>query len=156
VEVDRSRWSGDGAFTETLLDALQQIAAIVFLRVEDAPASRAEAGYNFIANEVFVRFDRFLRRDRVRWLGFVPARRTVATKAMTLRGLESALAALEPIGPPDYADQGMIQYLRTERVVPPYQTRGYKLVELVRIYEIDGSPDRPGRADRTGEERSRG
>jgi hypothetical protein len=29
----------------------------------------------------------------------------------------------------------MIQYLRTERIIPPYQTRGYKLVELVRIYE---------------------
>jgi hypothetical protein len=31
----------------------------------------------------------------------------------------------------------MLQYLRTERIVPPYQTRGYKLVELVRIYEVD-------------------
>jgi hypothetical protein len=30
----------------------------------------------------------------------------------------------------------MVQYLRTERIVPPYQTRGYKLVELVRIYEV--------------------
>jgi hypothetical protein len=28
----------------------------------------------------------------------------------------------------------MLQYLRTERIVPPYQTRGYKLVEMVRIY----------------------
>jgi hypothetical protein len=35
----------------------------------------------------------------------------------------------------------MLQYLRTERVVPPYQTRGYKLVELIRIYEA-GSPSR--------------
>jgi hypothetical protein len=30
----------------------------------------------------------------------------------------------------------MLQYLRTERVVPPYQTRGYKIVELVRVYEV--------------------
>jgi hypothetical protein len=30
----------------------------------------------------------------------------------------------------------MIQFLRTERIVPPYQTRGYKLVELVRVYEV--------------------
>ena len=30
----------------------------------------------------------------------------------------------------------MLQYLRTERIIPPYQTRGYKLVELVRIYEV--------------------
>jgi hypothetical protein len=29
----------------------------------------------------------------------------------------------------------MIQYLRTERVIPPYQTKGYKLIELLRIYE---------------------
>jgi len=29
----------------------------------------------------------------------------------------------------------MLQYLRSERIVPPYQTRGYKLVELVRIYD---------------------
>ena len=35
----------------------------------------------------------------------------------------------------------MIQYLRTERIVPPYQTRGYKLIELVRIYEA-GTPSR--------------
>jgi hypothetical protein len=29
----------------------------------------------------------------------------------------------------------MLQYLRTERIIPPYQTKGYKIVELVRIYE---------------------
>jgi hypothetical protein len=39
------------------------------------------------------------------------------------------------VGAPDYADEGMLQYLRSERIVPPYQTRGYKLVELVRVYE---------------------
>ena len=37
---------------------------------------------------------------------------------------------------PDYADDEMLQYLRTERIIPPYQTRGYKLVELVRVYEV--------------------
>jgi hypothetical protein len=36
----------------------------------------------------------------------------------------------------------MLQYLRTERIVPPYQTRGYKLVELVRIYEAGTVPRR--------------
>jgi hypothetical protein len=35
----------------------------------------------------------------------------------------------------------MLQYLRTERIVPPYQTKGYKLVELVRIYEVAGDQD---------------
>jgi hypothetical protein len=39
------------------------------------------------------------------------------------------------VGPPDYADEGMLQYLRSQRIIPAYQTRGYKLVELVRIYE---------------------
>ena len=34
----------------------------------------------------------------------------------------------------------MLQYLRAERIVPAYQTRGYKLVELVRIYEGGYSP----------------
>ena len=34
----------------------------------------------------------------------------------------------------------MIQYLHTQRVIPPYQTRGYKLIELVRIYEAGAGP----------------
>ena len=54
---------------------------------------------------------------------------------MTVGRLEQALAAVADVGPADYSDDGMIQYLRTERIVPPYQTKGYKLVELVRIYE---------------------
>jgi hypothetical protein len=28
----------------------------------------------------------------------------------------------------------MLQYLRTERLVAPYQTRGIKVVEMVRVY----------------------
>ena len=55
---------------------------------------------------------------------------------MTIADLERALASAAAIGTPDYADDAMLQYLRTERIVPPYQTRGYKLVELVRIYEV--------------------
>ena len=51
------------------------------------------------------------------------------------------LAALDDVGAPDYSDDGMLQYLRAERIIPPYQTRGYKLVELVRIYEV-GTPSR--------------
>ena len=62
-------------------------------------------------------------------------RQTVETKTMTMPELETALAADSEVGPPDYADAGMLQYLRSQRIVPPYQTRGYKLVELVRIYE---------------------
>jgi hypothetical protein len=55
---------------------------------------------------------------------------------MTIAELEDALAATAEIGAPDYSDEGMLQYLRAERIVPPYQTRGYKLVELVRVYEV--------------------
>ena len=65
-----------------------------------------------------------------------PVTRTILTKRLSIPGLEQALTAAPEIGPPDYADEGLLQYLRTERVVPPYQTRGYKLVELVRIYEV--------------------
>ena len=63
---------------------------------------------------------------------------------MTIETLQQALAAMPAVGPPDYADEGMLQYLRSERIVPPYQTRGYKLVELVRIYEAGTTP--PSRA----------
>ena len=60
---------------------------------------------------------------------------------MTVADLQKALTAIDDVGAPDYADEGMMQYLRSERIVPPYQTRGYKLVELVRIYEA-GTPRR--------------
>ena len=43
---------------------------------------------------------------------------------------------IEGVGAPDYGDEGMLQYLRAERIIPPYQTRGYKLVEMVRVYEV--------------------
>jgi len=77
----------------------------------------------------------------VKRFGFLPGLREVVEKTMTMAGLEAALTAMPEVGAPDYADGGMLQYLRTERVVPPYQTRGYKLVELVRIYEV-GTPSR--------------
>ena len=63
---------------------------------------------------------------------------------MTLAGLEAALSGIEDIGEPDYQDDGMLQYLRTQRIIPPYQTRGYKLVELVRIYEGSARPTERG------------
>ena len=55
---------------------------------------------------------------------------------MTLEQLDTVLADDVAMGALDYADDGMIQYLRTERIIPPYQTKGYKLIELVRIYEM--------------------
>jgi len=140
MTVDTSKWSGEGAFTQILLERLQHIEAVEIVRVEDAPASRSEADYNFISNEIFVAFAVKMRKERVRRLGFLPATRTVAVKAMTIAGLEGELAAIQEIGAPDYSDEGLLQYLRTERIIPPYQTRGYKLVELVRLYEIGAAP----------------
>jgi hypothetical protein len=135
-EVDTSKWSGEGAFTQALVDALKTVAGIRFLRVEDAPATRSDADYNFISNEVYVAFATRTRRERVTRFGFLPGSRDVSEKAMTLRDLETTLESAAGIGPPDFADEAMIQYLRSERIVPPYQTRGYKLVELVRVYEV--------------------
>jgi hypothetical protein len=135
MELDTSKWSGEGEFTGVLVERLREIEGVHAVRVEDAPTSRAEADYNFISNEVFVTFATGMRHEPVRRLGIFPGTRMVAQKVMTMAGLEQALAALEGIGAPDYGDEGMLQYLRTERIIPPYQTRGYKLVELVRIYE---------------------
>ena len=135
-DVDTSAWSGEGTFTQLLIDRLRQIEAICLVRVEDAPASRSEADYNFISNELFIDFATTERRERTKRFGFLPSVRTVTEKAMTIPGLEAALTAMPDVGAPDYGDEGLLQYLRAERVVPPYQTRGYKLVELVRIYEV--------------------
>ena len=50
MNVDTSKWSGEGTFTQTLLDRLQELETIAFIRVENAPASRSEADYNFMSN----------------------------------------------------------------------------------------------------------
>jgi hypothetical protein len=136
LETDTAKWSGEGTFTQLLLDRLSGIEGVRFVRVEDAPATRSEADYNFISNELYVAFATITRRETVKKFGFFPVSREVAEPVMTLEDLEAALAAIPDIGAPDYGDGGMLQYLRTERIVPPYQTRGYKLVELVRVYEV--------------------
>jgi len=138
--VDISKWSGEGTFTQVLIDQLRQLEAVALVRVEDAPASRSEADYNFISNEIFVAFTTASRTERVLRFGFLPASKTVAEKTLTMTGLEAVLSGLPAVGAPDYADDGMLQYLRAERIVPPYQTRGYKLVELVRLYEAGAGP----------------
>ena len=139
--IDTSKWSGEGTFTQVLVDYLSELDSVQLVRVEDAPASRSEADYNFISNEIFVAFKTIERVEPVKRFGFLPGTRTVAENAMTIQDLEGALTAAPGIGAPDYGDEGMLQYLRSERIIPPYQTRGYKLVELVRIYEV-GTPSR--------------
>jgi hypothetical protein len=137
VEVDSTRWSGEGTFTTTLIEQLKVFPSIEFIRVEDAPASHTESNYNFISNEIYVRFRTERTTEPARWLGLVPIQRVALKPAMTLADLEAQLATLEHVGAPDYADDAMLQYLKTERIIPPYQTRGYKIVELVRIYRLD-------------------
>ena len=143
MNLDTSKWSGEGLFTQLLAERLRGLDEIALVRVEDAPASRSEADYNFISNEVFVVFATETRREKVRRFGFLPGSRAVSAKTMTMAGLEAALTAMPDVGEPDYADEGMLQYLRAERVIPPYQTRGYKLVELVRVYEAGTEPRPP-------------
>ena len=113
MDLDTTGWSGDGDFTKLLIDALQGLP-IRLLKVEDAPASRSDTGFSFVSNELFVVFE---------------------GERMTLASLHEVLSAMANVGEADYADDGMLQYLRAERIIPPYQTRGYKLIELVRIYE---------------------
>ena len=131
MNLDASCWSGEGTFTKLLIVALREMAAVEALRVEDAPASRADTGFSFISNELYVLFastTHTLSRRKER--------------LMTLGGLELALADIPEIGAPDYSDDGMLQYLRTERILQPYQTRSYKMIELVRLYETGTLPRR--------------
>ena len=135
-ELETSAWSGEGTFTQLLIDRLREVAGVRYVRVEDAPATRSEADYNFISNELFVDFDAIERREPIKRFGLLPGTRVVTERSMTLWGLEAALAGVDGVGAPDYSDEGMLQYLRAERIIPPYQTRGYKLVEMVRIYQV--------------------
>jgi hypothetical protein len=135
MHVDSDGWSGEGAFTQVVVDRLRAIDQIAGLKIEDAPATRSEADYNFLANEIFVTFATRVERESTKLLGIIPGRKRVTAKAMTFDALAKLLEESAGIGPADYTDEAMIQYLRTERIIPPYQTKGYKLVELVRIYE---------------------
>ena len=140
-KIDSSAWSGEGTFTALLIDRLRDVVGVRFVRVEDAPATRSDADYNFISNELYIGFETIERHEPIRRFGILPGVRSVTEKAMTLQGLEAVLTGVEGVGAPDYGDEGMLQYLRAERIIPPYQTRGYKLVEMVRIYEV-GTPRR--------------
>jgi hypothetical protein len=141
VEIDSSRWSGEGEFTHVVLDHLSRVDGIEAIRVEDAPSSRSDADYNFISNEIFLVFRTLVGNEPIRRFRFIPGVRRTEAKALTVGELETLLTAIPGVGGPDYSDQGMLQYLRTERIIPPYQTRGYKLVELVRIYEAGARRD---------------
>lgn len=89
MTVDTSKWSGEGTFTQTVIDWLQQAHGVAAVRVEDAPASRSEADYNFISNEVFVIFATEQVAEPVRRFGVIPGTRTVARKTMTMNDLSA-------------------------------------------------------------------
>jgi hypothetical protein len=138
IHIDREAWSGDGDFTAALVEKLAGIEQVGFVRVEDAPASRPGPAFNFICNEIYVAFrvQRILAVRRV--LDVLPLPAIVHRTSLTLGGLEQLLSAMDGIGPPDYSDARMLQYLRAERQGLAYQARGPKLVEMVRIYEVSG------------------
>ncbi len=136
TRIDRESWSGEGDLTALLLEKLASIEQVGFLRVEDAPASRTGAGFNFICNEIYVAI-RIQRTIRLRWLfGVLPLPAVELRRSLTLADLEQRLSAGAGIGPADYSDSTMLQYLRSERVLPAYQTSGPKLVEMVRLYPL--------------------
>ena len=80
MDLDISGWSGEGDFTQTVIDHLKGLAHIAALKVEDAPASRSEADYNFLSNEIFVTFATVERREPVRRLGIIPGTKRVTEK----------------------------------------------------------------------------
>jgi hypothetical protein len=88
-----------------------------------------------VSNELYVTSRTEARRAPVRRFGFWPGSTTVMEKMMDVAGLERALTSIDDVGAPDYGDEGMLQYLKTQTIIQPYQTRGYKMIELVRIYE---------------------
>lgn len=142
ARIESTGWSGDGEFTRRLVDELAAMDEVAAVRVEDSPASRHDTGYAFLANEIYVEPATRMARRREPWLGVLSREREVAEPATTLGALAARLAGLDAIGEPDYQDEGMLQYLRTERVVASWQTKGIKVVELVRVYAAGATPRR--------------
>src|ERR1700687_1074843 len=97
-EIDRAGWTGEGTFTQVLIDRLGEVEGVRFLRVENAPATRSDADYNFISNELFVGFATIDRQEPIRRFGLFPGSRTVIEKAMTIADLEAALTAMSDVG----------------------------------------------------------
>jgi hypothetical protein len=130
AEIVRDAWSGDGDFTQHLVDHLRNWPPIATIRVEDAPTGREGEGFNFLANDVFLTF----AVRPVRQPAYAFWRRQILATTASTGDLVAYLTAIETIGEPAYHDEGMLQYLHTQRIVGPYQSKGVKLVELVRVY----------------------
>ncbi len=99
MPVESGGWSGEGAFTQHVLDRLRGVEEVAALKVEDAPSTRSEADYNFVANEIFVTFATVQRDEPAKLLGTFRTTRRVSAKAMTFDGLVKLLEESEGIGP---------------------------------------------------------
>jgi hypothetical protein len=142
ARIDSQAWSGDGDFTRRLLDELAAMDDVVEVRVEDSPASRSDTGFAFLSNEIFVLAATRAVQRREPWLRVLSREREAQEPVLSLGALAERLAAVANLGEPDYQDEGMLQYLRTERVVAPWQTKGIKVVEMVRVYAAGTAPRR--------------
>ena len=100
MELDTTNWSGEGTFTQTLIDALDAVEQVSLLRVEDASSSRSDVEFNFISNELFLRFGTRDRQVRAKMLGIVPVTRTVTEPAMR--------SAATTVSPTQERDVGMV------------------------------------------------
>ena len=45
LETDTSNWSGEGVFTQLLIERLGEIDAVRFVKIEYAPATRSELAH---------------------------------------------------------------------------------------------------------------
>ena len=106
IDVDSAGWSGEGEFTQKIIERLRAVEHLTAVKVEDAPATRSDADYNFVANEIFVTFATAVREERTKLLGFIPGSKRVTEKRMTLAGLAALLQGSDGIGPADYGDEG--------------------------------------------------
>ena len=91
MEIDSTGWSGEGGFTQVVVDRLRSVETVTLVKVEDAPATRSEADYNFIANEIFVTFATRVDREPIRRFGFLPGTKRIVAKAMTFDRLVKLL-----------------------------------------------------------------
>ena len=100
MDIDKEKWSGDGDFTERLLAVLSEMASVSFLRVEDAPASRSDAGFSFISNEIFVKFREVPVAETVKLAGAPGFTVSAAGGTAMLTGLFSVRAAVPEVSGP--------------------------------------------------------
>ncbi len=105
--VDSDGWSGEGEFTQVVLDRLRKVEiGSRRSRSKTRRRRRSDADYNFIANEIFVTFATTHRDEAVTRLLFFPGTKRVPVKTMTLEALTRLLEESEGIGPADYGDEG--------------------------------------------------